>query len=108
MRLCVMPFHSGSRPGYQLTSDPIDATFSLQAGGVLRASAKGYAIPTVDTAALVRNIRGESIASANDRLHRQLTAGTPDIRITPFAMPWLPVFADHITVVVLAEPNPLS
>lgn len=93
--------------GYHLTRDPIDATFSLQAGTVLRASAKGYVIPTVDTAALVSNIRGQSIASANDRLRRQVTAGTPDIQITPFAMPWLPIFADHITVVVVAQPDPL-
>ena len=93
--------------GYHLTADPIDATFSLQAGTVLRASAKGYVIPTVDTAAVVRNIRGQSVASANDLLRRQLTAGTPDIQITPFALPWLPIFADHITVVVVAEPDPL-
>lgn len=90
-----------SAAGYHITSDPIKATYSVQANGEITGSASAFAVPTVDGRALATAVRGESPSEALSRIDRTVPGAAADIRISPIALPWLPMLSDHISVVVL-------
>lgn len=87
--------------GFELTPDAITAAYSVDPStGTLTATASGYALPAVDAHALTVAMRGESLSQATARLEQVVPGSTVDIRVAPLAMPWLPMLADHITLVV--------
>lgn len=89
--------------GYELTPAPIKATYSAQATGELSGSASGLAVPSVDERALATAIRGESPSQALGRIDQAVPGGVADVRITPIALPWLPMLSDHISIVVIVR-----
>ena len=89
-----------SASGYQITSDPIKATYSVDASGEITGSASGYVIPRVDGTALATAVRGASPSQALSWINRAVPGAAADIRISPIALPWLPMLSDHISVVV--------
>ena len=90
-----------SAAGYQMTSDPIKATYSVQTNGEITGSASAYAVPRVDGTALATAVRGESPTQASSWIDHAVPGAAADIRISPIALPWLPMLSDHISVVVL-------
>ena len=86
--------------GYQITSDPIKATYSVETNGSITGSATAYFVPRVDGRALAAAVRGESPGQALSRIDRAVPGAASDIRISPIALPWLPMLSDHISVVV--------
>ena len=89
--------------GYRLTADSIDATYSVQTTGEVTGSATGYMIPSVNTRALVDAVRGKSLSQARSQIDQSVPGATAELRSEPFALPWLPLLADHISVVVLTR-----
>lgn len=87
--------------GYELTQAPIKATYSAQATGELSGSASGFAVPSVDQRALATAVRGESPSQALARIDQAVPGAAADVRITPIALPWLPMLSDHISFVVV-------
>jgi hypothetical protein len=99
----------------ELTNDPIQAVYQIgqaDANGDVSviAKASGFAIPRLSQQSLRSQIRGLTPAQAARSLQRTAPGSLIEIRISPSAMPWLPVIADHIslTVVVEAAPSPLA
>lgn len=90
-----------SAAGFQIASDPIKATYSVQTNGEITGSASAYFVPRVDARALATAVRGESPSQALGWIGRAVPGATADIRISPIALPWLPMLSDHISVVVL-------
>lgn len=92
--------------GYELTQMPIVATYSWDpASGSLTASAAGFAMPEIDASTLTAGIRGEGLSRATAVLQREINGSTVTIRTAPLASPWLPLLADHISVVLAASPS---
>lgn len=97
--------------GYELAPEQITASFSLQpaapaADAAVRGAASGYMIPAINARALAASIRGKSLtAAANMARRASADGGSPQIQMTPVAMPWLPVVADHISVLIVVEPD---
>ena len=91
-------------PGYRLTTAPIDATYSMQPGGLFTGSAAAYEVPSVDPGALAAALRGQSLSEATSRIDQSVPNGAAGIQVTPFAVPWLPMLSDHISVVVVTRP----
>jgi hypothetical protein len=91
--------------GYVIAAAVVTATYRLDAatGGVTGA-ATAYAVPEVDTASLAAALRGQGLSQATATLRRAVPGGTVTIRTAPFASPWLPVLADHISVILADEP----
>lgn len=89
--------------GYRLTSDPIDATYSVQPGGQITGSAEGFAAPSVSTKTLANALRGQSLSEARAQVGHSVPGGSSDIRITPWSLPWLPVLSDHISIAVVVR-----
>lgn len=101
--------------GDELTNDPIQAVYQIgQAnpnGDVsITGKASGFAIPKLSQQSLRSQIRGLTPAQAARSLQRTAPGSLIEIRITPSAMPWLPVVADHISLTVAVEsaPSPLA
>ena len=92
-----------SATGYQITSDPIKATFSVQTNGEITGSASAYVIPRVDGTALATAVRGDSPSQALSWIDGAVPGAAADIRISPIVLPWLPLLSDHISVVVLVR-----
>lgn len=93
-----------------LTNDPIQAVYQVGDGGaashaVLIAKAGGFAIPKLSTQSLRAQIRGLTPAQAARSLQSQAPGSTVEIRISPNAIPWLPVVGDHISITVVAQPG---
>ncbi|HEX7137518.1 MAG TPA: hypothetical protein VF219_06720, partial [Vicinamibacterales bacterium] len=89
--------------GYQLMSGPIDATYSILSTGEIKGSATGYMVPKVNTRALAMALRGQSLNEARSRIDQSVPGASADIQVSPFALPWLPVLSDHISVVVVVR-----
>jgi hypothetical protein len=93
--------------GYRLASSPVQNSYSVQDGSptgeTLMGSAVGYRVPSLDPRALAAALRGLSVSEAKHRLHQVLPGASPDIQITPVALPWLPIFADRISIEVLTS-----
>jgi hypothetical protein len=96
-------------PHEQLTSDPIQTAYGLgptnAAGDVIViGKATGYVIPALSPASLRSQIRALTPAQAARSLQNTAPGSLVEIRISPSAVPWLPVVADHISVTVIVEP----
>ena len=94
--------------GDELTNDPIQAVYELgqaNANGDIsvNAAASGFAIPKLLQQSLRSQIRGLTPAQAARSLQRTAPGSLIEIRISPSAMPWLPVVADHISLTVVVE-----
>ncbi len=100
--------------GFKLIAEqPVRTTYTIEAvspdGQVtITGSAVGYAVPNVSTTTLAMQLRGTSLGEARNRIQHRMPNTAVDIRITPFALPWLPMFADHISLNVSLLPIPLS
>ena len=86
--------------GYRLTSDRIDATYSVQSTGEIVGSATAFAVPSVSTKTLANAIRGQSLSAARTQVGHSVPGAVSDIQITPFALPWLPVLSGNISIAV--------
>jgi hypothetical protein len=98
--------------GDELTNDPIQAVYQVgqpNANGDVGiiGKASGFAIPKLSQASLRSQIRGLTPAQAARSLQRTAPGSLIEIRISPSAMPWLPVVADHITLTVVVEQAPV-
>src|ERR1700674_1870141 len=92
-----------------LTQDPIQAVYQVgQAGAsgdvVLIAKASGYVIPKLSTLSLRAQIKGLTPTQAARALQGTAPGSTVEIRISPTAVPWLPVVVDHISLTVVVQP----
>jgi hypothetical protein len=101
------------RPGYALRPDPIQADFQFVPAAkttdlVITADAVGYAVPTVSMSSLQAALKGLSPSDARSRLRHDFPNSTVDLRMTPFALPWLPIIANHINVTVVVGPVPAA
>lgn len=99
--------------GYQLAPEEMSTSFtampaSASSDAAVMASASGDMIPAVDVRALADGLRGQSVTAAGDLLRRASTNGTPQIRMSPVAMPYLPMVADHISVLIVVVPETLT
>jgi hypothetical protein len=102
-------FEAKIPPGKQLTSDPIEITWQIlqtSPNGDLsvNGTALGYVAPELSTDTLRARIRGLSSADARKSLQRDVPGSTVEIRISPVAIPWLPLIEEHITVTVVVQP----
>jgi hypothetical protein len=101
-------FEAKIPPGKQLTSDPIEITWQILQtspnGLTVNGTAVGYVAPTLSTDTLRARIRGMSPADARKSLLRDVPGSTVEIRISPVAVPWLPLIAEHITVTLVVQP----
>jgi hypothetical protein len=81
---------------------------SVQAIGICALSTlAGYVTTKLSTDTLRARIRGLSSADARRSLQRDVPGGTVEIRISPVspvAVPWMPLIAEHITVTVVVQP----
>ena len=75
----------------------------MQPTGEFTGSATGSMIPNINTTALIAGVRGQSLSQATRRLSQSVPGGSAEIQLAPFALPWLPLLADHISVVVLTR-----
>lgn len=94
--------------GDELTDDPIQAVYQIgqaNANGDVSVTAKasGFAIPKLSQQSLRSQIRGLTPAQAASSLQRTAPGSLIEIRISPSAMPWLPVVADHISLTIVVE-----
>ena len=94
--------------GDELTNDPIQAVYQIgqaNANGDVSVTGKasGFAIPRLSQQSLRSQIRGLTPAQAARSLQRTAPGSLIEIRISPSAMPWLPVVADHISLTVVVE-----
>jgi hypothetical protein len=100
--------------GFKLIDEPpVRATYTIEAvapdGQVtITGSSVGYAVPNVSTHTLALQLRGTSLGEARNRIQHRMPNTVVDIRITPVTLPWLPMFADHISLDVSVLPIPLS
>ena len=91
-----------------LTNDPIEAVYQVgqaNANGDVSVDAKasGFAIPKLSQQSLRSQIRGLTPAQAARSLQRTAPGSLIEIRISPPAMPWLPVVPDHISITIVVE-----
>lgn len=104
-------------PGQELTKDPVQFIFQgrqvanpnpdvLVTGDdvLLTGKADGFAIPAVTPESLRSQIRGFSPAEAMRSIQHEAPGSRVEIRVSPTAMPFLPLIADHIAVTVVREP----
>jgi hypothetical protein len=95
--------------GQQLTSDPIQFTWQVQRSSpngelTVTGTATGFVTPKLSTNTLRARIRGLSPADATKSLQRAVPGSKVEIRISPVAVPWLPLIAEHITMTVVGAP----
>jgi Baseplate J-like protein len=93
----------------QLTSDAIQITWQiLQTGAngdiTVLGKAVGFVAPRLATDTLRARIRGLSPADARKSLERAVPGSSVEIRISPVAVLWLPLFAQHISMTVVVQP----
>ena len=96
-------------PDQQLTRDSIQITWQiLQTGAngdiTVYGTALGFVTPKLSTDTLRARIRGLSPSDARKSLERAVPGSTVEIRISPVAVPWLPLFAQHIAMTVVVQP----
>jgi hypothetical protein len=94
-------------PGQELTNDTVQYIYqsnhnALGAGVVVTGKADGFVGPRPQS--LQSQIRGLSPAEAARSIQRSAPGSRVEIQISPTAMPWLPIIADHISVSVVVKP----
>jgi hypothetical protein len=95
--------------GQQLTSDAVQITWHIlqtspNGDVTVSGTALGYVTPKLSIDALRGRIRGLSPADARRSLERTVPGSSVEIRISPVAVPWLPLVAEHISITVLVRP----
>ncbi|HZK74106.1 MAG TPA: hypothetical protein VFD88_08905 [Clostridia bacterium] len=95
--------------GQHLTNDSIQVTWKATGANAngdvtLAGTVVRFVSPKVSTNALRAQIRGLSPAEARKRLERDVPGSKAMISISPVAVPWLPLIADHISLTVLVRP----
>jgi hypothetical protein len=93
----------------ELTSDPIQAVYQVgqadpNGDASVVAKAGGFAIPKLSTQSLRSQIKGLTPAQAAKSLQNAAPGSLVEIHISPSAVPWLPVVADHIALTVVIQP----
>ena len=104
-------------PGQELTNDRIQYIFQGRQVGtpnpdvmdtgtdvVVTGKADAFVIPSVTTQSLSSQIKGLTPDEATRSIERTAPGSRIEIQISPAAMPWLPLIADHIAVTVVAVP----
>ena len=96
--------------GFQLTSNPLQTTYSVQHSGAngdatIKGSAIGAMVTNVTAAQLKARIKGMRVDAARKQLERVTPGTTVDMSVKP-AVPWLPVLQDHIQLTIVLEPAP--
>lgn len=91
--------------GFRLLSGPLDAVYSAQ-DTMIAGSASGFAVPALDAKAVTARIRGESPTKAASWLRAEVPGASVHIQTAPFAMPWLPLLDDHISIQIVVQPAP--
>lgn len=71
---------------------------------VVTGKADGFVIAAVTPQSLRSQIKGLSPAEAAASIQRTAAGSRVEIRVSPAAMPWLPLIPEHITVQVVVEP----
>ena len=93
--------------GQQLTNDPIQYTWQIQrtpnAGLTVNGTAVGYISPTISTNALRSRIRGLNVTDARKSIEHSVPGSQVEIHISPVAVPWLPLVAEHIMITVQVQ-----
>jgi hypothetical protein len=95
--------------GQQLTSDSVQITWQIlqtspNGDVTVNGTALGFIMPKLSTDALRARIRGLTPTEARKSLERTVPGSTVEIRISPVAVPWLPLVAEHIAIKVLVQP----
>lgn len=93
----------------ELTHDPIQAVYQVgpaspNGNTTLTAKASGFVIPKLSQQSLRSQLKGLTPAQAARSLQRTAPGSVVEIRISPSAVPWLPVVSDHISLTVVVEP----
>jgi hypothetical protein len=96
--------------GFQLTSNPLQTTYSVQHSGAngdatIKGSAIGAMVTNVTAGALKARIKGMRVDAARKQLEHVTPGTTVDMSVKP-AVPWLPVLLDHIKLTIVLEPAP--
>ena len=95
--------------GQQLTSDSVQITWQIlqtspNGDVTVNGTALGFITPKVSTDTLRARVRGLSPSEARKALERAVPGSSVEIRITPVAVPWLPLVAEHIAITVVVKP----
>jgi hypothetical protein len=95
--------------GQQLTSDPVQITWQIlqpvpRGDVTVVGKALGWITPQLSTDTLRARIRGLSPADARKSLQRAVPGSEVEIRLSPVAVPWLPLITQHISMTVLVQP----
>lgn len=95
--------------GQQLTGDTVQITWHIlqttpNGDVTVSGTALAYLTPKLSTDTLRAGIRGLSPADARRSLERTVPGSSVEIRISPVAVPWLPLVAEHISITVLVRP----
>jgi hypothetical protein len=98
-------------PGYDLRTDPIQADYQITSirsstDVTISADAVAYALPRVPTSGTRAALAGRTESDARSRLSHDFRSSTIEIRVKPFALPWLPFIAEHINLTLSVEPVP--
>jgi hypothetical protein len=94
------------QPGLELTNDRIQYIYQSHqvapnAEVTVTGKANGFVLPSQS---LSSQLKGLSPADAAGSLQRIAPGSRVEIRISPAAMPWLPIIADHISLTVDVRP----
>jgi hypothetical protein len=95
--------------GQQLTSDSVQITWQIlqtspNGDVTVNGTALGFITPKLSTDTLRARVRGLSPSEARKALERAVPGSSVEIRITPVAVPWLPLVAEHIAITVVVKP----
>jgi hypothetical protein len=93
--------------GYQLNGPAQIADYQIQTSGLqgdvnVTGRATGYVMPTISLTSLQSRLRGLDPGAARSLIETAAPGSAIEIRLAPAPEPWLPLNADHITIVVVA------
>lgn len=95
-------------PNEELTADPIQANLQMLAISngdmVVTEKAVGFVVPKLSQQSVSSQVRGLTPAQAARLLQRKAPGSLVEIQISPAAVPWLPLVAQHISVTIVVEP----
>ena len=96
--------------GYQLTGPEQIADYQIQTSDpqgdvTVTGRASGYVMPRVSVTSLQSRLRGLDSGAARRFIETVAPGSAVEIRLAPAPAPWLPLNADHITILVVARPT---
>ena len=106
VRSALQPF---VQPGYKLTSEPIQTSYQItqvitNGSATVRVAAITVALPTLSAQRLSTRLKGRTLLDAHNELQSEFPGSQVDISLKPFALPCLPLIADHIRPTLVVEP----